>query len=92
MLSLEEPITDRELLEAVCIRCSICFPAMNIANALGGSQSRVWKVVRKFKLDELVREMTARNLLPTNLKEAVGDRRLVDIPSYQEAMKEITSG
>ena len=78
-------IFDKDLLSAIAIRCSDCFPAMSIANALGGSPSIDWKVIRTFSLVEMLMEAKKRGLELTSIKEAVGDKMVVETESYKAA-------
>jgi hypothetical protein len=85
--TVETPVSDAQLIKAIELRCSECFPAMNIANALGGYPSIEWKIVREFSLVDMVREANKRGIDLAGRKAAVGDQLVTERPIYQEAIK-----
>ena len=84
---VKTPVSDSALLKAIELRCSECFPAMNIANGLAGAQTIEWKIVRSFSLVDMVREARKRGLDLSDRKTAVGDHLLTERPIYQEAIR-----
>ena len=79
------PVKDSDLLHAIELRCSECFPAMNIANALGGSRTVPWDLVRTYSLVEMLQEAKDRGLDLSNLKAAVDGRKVVESKAYAMA-------
>lgn len=59
---VKTPVSDAALIKAIELRCSECFPAMNIANALAGYETIEWKIVRAFSLVDMVREARKRGI------------------------------
>ena len=56
------PPTEAEISEAIQIRTSECFGALNIANALGGSETNSWYLIRNYTLEQLKEEATTMGL------------------------------
>lgn len=83
-LSTSHSPTDEHVLEAIRLRCSQCFQAMNFANALGGSPSVPWELVRTYSLSELVADALDRGLVDElrTLKAAVDHTPFMDTPHY----------
>ncbi len=67
----DTPVKDRDLLEAISLRFCRHFPALNMANALGGMSTIPWKVVREFKPDELLVEAKERDLDLSSVETAM---------------------
>jgi hypothetical protein len=65
--------TDTEIREAIAIRCSECFTAMLWANALGGGETMPWRIIKTFKLPEMIAEAESRGIDLTKLPVAVGE-------------------
>lgn len=84
---VQTPVSDAALIKAIELRCSECFPAMNIANALGGSPSIEWEIVRTFSLVDMVREARKRGIDLSGRKAAVGDHLVTERPIYQDAVR-----
>ena len=80
MIALE--VTNNVLRAAIELRMSDVFPAMNIANALGGLQTDVWKIVRQYGLDELIAEALDRGLPVDEFKSAVEHKKFTDCKCY----------
>ena len=85
-LELKVSVKDADLLQAISLRCSECFAAMNIANAIGGSPSVPWDMVRTFSLVEMVREAHDRKLDLSLLKAAVDNHLVVETEIYLKAV------
>ena len=83
----DRPISDASLIKAIELRCSECFPAMNLANQLGGYPSTEWEIVRTYSLVDMVREANKRGIDLTGRKAAVGDDLVTDRPIYQRAVE-----
>ena len=86
----EHLISDSAVVEAVQIRCSRVFPALNIANAFAGAETDAWWAIRTYSLVELLAEADRRGISFAGVKSAVpgGDTDpllLVDCPVYQRA-------
>ena len=86
MLELTYQPTDTELKDAIALRCSKCFGALNIANALGGDDSIPWKLVRTYSLVDLIQEAQARKLDLSTTNAAVEGGRVVATEIYQKAL------
>lgn len=85
-LTTEVKITDQNLKDAIAIRCSPCFGALNVANALGGSETTEWALIRTFSAVAIVKEIEARGIDITALPCAVEkDTLVVDSQTYQKA-------
>jgi len=82
---LKRPITDAQLKQAIALRCSDCFPAMNIANALGGYPSAEWEIVRSFSLVDMVQEAKIRSIDLSALEAAVCGGLVVETVIYKKA-------
>jgi len=54
--------SDKEIIEAIRIRTSECFRAMNIANAIAGYETNEWYLCRNYSLEELKEEAGKRGL------------------------------
>ena len=64
-------ISDKQLLEAISLRFCRHFPALNIANGLGGLRTIPWDIVHTFKPAEMLEEAESRNLDLTELEAAM---------------------
>lgn len=82
MMEVKRPVTDAVLREAIEIRISECFGAMSIANAIGGREDDVWRLIRQVSLVEMIAEALDRGLPVREFKTAVGDIRFLDTPYY----------
>ncbi len=62
------------------IECIInkCFPAMNIANALGGYETLVWKLIREHSAKQLLEEARKEGIDIKNLKGNVDQNPIQD--------------
>lgn len=79
---ITSPVSDRDLIKAIELRISKCFVAMDIANALGGSQSIPWDIARKYSVMELVAEALDRKLDVCSIKAAVDGTSFMDTEMY----------
>jgi hypothetical protein len=82
-LTTEEEISDRDLLDAIALRCTKCFQALNIANSLGGVEDKGWRLVRTFSLVELLREADERKLDLSSIVTAVDHESLFESKLYK---------
>jgi hypothetical protein len=80
MIALE--VSNGMLRKAIELRISSCFPAMNIANSLGGSPSPEWDLVRKYGLDELVADALDRGMPVAEFRAAVTGEKFTDCKLY----------
>ena len=70
---------DAALKKAIQLLISECFGAMNIANALGGSQTPEWEVIHGGnKVSEIFAEAKKRGMDLKGLKAAVGELHIED--------------
>jgi ribulose 1,5-bisphosphate carboxylase large subunit-like protein len=83
-MSRFEFVDDEDLMQAIRIMISECFTAMNIANALAGSQTKPWKIVRSASLIELVKEAVSRKISLRELKSAVDNKPFMETKAYAE--------
>jgi len=60
-----------DLRKAIELRFSRCFPALNLANALGGYQSAPWQAVREFTPVQLIADAVERGVPLDELECAV---------------------
>ena len=79
-------MTDAELKSAIALRCSKVFPALNIANSFGGSETVEWQIVRTFSLIDIVREVKARKLDLSGLNCVVEGGPVLDSALYKLAL------
>ena len=80
MIAME--VSNAVLQKAIELRISGCFPAMNVANSIGGSPSPEWDLVRKYGLDELVADALDRGMPVADFKAAVTGERFTDCKLY----------
>lgn len=80
MIALE--VDNGTLRKAIELRMNDCFPAMNIANSMGGTQSDAWQLVRTFGFDELVAEALDRGLSITEFRSSVDNKMFTDCRLY----------
>ena len=58
---------------------SECYPAMRIANALGGSQDNPWKLIHSFSLDQIFAEAKRMEIDLRSIKPAIlGEDKTID--------------
>lgn len=84
MLYIEKELSDNDLLEAIHLRLSAHFTALNIANILGGRQTDAWAAARKFTPFQLIGEAELRHLNLNNLWTACDERPVTESEIYQE--------
>lgn len=74
MMTLNEPVSDKDLLKAVSIRFDRHFPAMNLARAFGGRGKSVpWTIMEQYKPSEILKEISERGLDISSLEVAMAD-------------------
>lgn len=83
----EALLTDNVLIQAIKLRFSECFPAMNIANALGGTEDASWKIVRTISPLDMIREAKKRGIDLSSMKASVSDKLIVESLLYDHAIK-----
>lgn len=83
------PANDLDLQKSIELKCSECYGAMSIANAIGGTPSRDWHIARKFKLADLIAEAGRRGLDMSGWKTAVDHGTLCDSKAFIEAAQKI---
>lgn len=77
-LVTETAISDADLQRAIEIRVDRCFPAMNICNALAGTPTIAWQIIRQFTALQLFDEAIARGLPIESWRGRVEGNALVD--------------
>lgn len=88
-IELTLPVSNETLRRAIELRMSDCYPAMSIANALGGTPSNSWAIARKYRLALLVEEAIDRGLPVAEFYDPVADKRFVDCKCYLRLRDEI---
>lgn len=86
-MSRFEFVEDKDLIHAIELLISECFGAMNIANALGGIETKPWKIVRSSSLVELVKEAVNRKINLKELKSAVDKTPFMESKAYAKLQK-----
>lgn len=79
--------TDKELTDAIAIRCSECFMALLFANAFSGRETMPWKIIKNHTLADMLTEAKLRNINLASVPVAVGDepkQMITDSQSYQK--------
>lgn len=87
-MEITTPVSDADLLHAIELRCSECFGAMNFANALGGSKSVPWELVRTYSFLDLVDKAIERGLDVMGIKAAVDHRPIQDTTIWKSYLAE----
>lgn len=82
-------VSDQELRDAIELRMSDHFPAMNIANAMAGSQTPKWELARKYRLPLLVAEALDRGLPVGTFKDTLNGFTFCECKSYARVEQEI---
>lgn len=59
-LTIQKPLTDETLKQAIAIRCASCFTAMRLANQFGGGHSDTWETIYQYSLIDLIEEAEKR--------------------------------
>lgn len=70
-LTQEVDVADKDLIEAIAIRYSECFGALNIVNAISGHESCAWQLIRSFSGLQLLEEARERGICVENIPQAV---------------------
>ncbi len=92
MISLETPIDDRDLLEAISIRFCRHYPVANIARAVGGgTRSTPWVILEQFTPRELIAEASERSLDLSKVETSMSNceccpRLVVDSEMYAKVL------
>lgn len=87
MVALE--VSNDVLKKAVELRMSDVFPSMNVANAIGGTQTDAWRLCRQESLAELIAESLDRGLPVSEFRCEVTDKKFMDCRSYLRVREEI---
>lgn len=89
MIEINLEVSNAVLKEAIELRICECFPALNFANSLGGTETMAWKLVRKYGLVELVEEALDRGLPVGDFKSSVEGTRFIDCKLYMRVREQI---
>ena len=65
--------TDEQISHAIAIRCSECFTAMLWANTLGGTETMEWKIIKAYKLPDMILDAETRGIDLSKVPVAVGE-------------------
>lgn len=90
MITLEQEITDKDLTEAISLKCANCYGALSFANALGGYQNVPWQLCHKYPLKDLLEEVEQRKIDLTNINAAVEVMPVKETMRYKRAKGLIT--
>ena len=86
MITLAKPVSKETIAHAIELACSPVLGALNMANALGGSQTDDWRLVREFSLAQLIDEAVELGVDLTVLKAACCDVLVMDTPPFRHAV------
>lgn len=87
MITLAKSVATEHVVEAIAILCSPVFGALNMANALGGAQTDVWRLVRDFTLAQLIDEAAERGAVLDGVHAACCDVPVLDTPPFHGALE-----
>lgn len=90
MITLKREITDKDLTEAISLKCANCYGALSFANALGGYQDTPWQLCHKYPLKDLLEEAEQRNIDLSGVNAAVEVMPVMDTMYYKRAKGLIT--
>lgn len=79
-------LTDADIIGALSTLANECFPAMNLANAFAGSESRCWEIVRSVGAKNLMIEALRRDIDLNKIKGNVDDQPLKNAPWAKEML------
>jgi hypothetical protein len=86
MIALAKPVSTDDLIHAIELACSPVLGSLNMANALGGTQTDTWRLVREFTLVQLIDEACERGIDLTTIKAACCDLLVMDTPPFRGAV------
>lgn len=89
MLTIDTEISDADLREAIELKMSGCYTALEIANRFGGSQSDAWDVARSRRLADLVSDAIDRDLPVSQFRAAVSGESFTEFCGYMRLRDEI---
>jgi hypothetical protein len=89
-LTLQQNITNEDVLEAISLKCSTCYGAMSIANRVGGTPTVAWQLCHTYPLAQIIQEAQERGLALDSVRVAVGDELVQDSMYWKLAMKLVT--
>jgi hypothetical protein len=75
-----------EVVEAISLACSPVFPALSVANALGGEQTNVWCLVRMYTLSQLIDDAVDRGADLNSVRAACCELPVFDTPPFRGAV------
>lgn len=87
MLTLQKPVTDQSIVDAISLACSPVLGALNFANAVGGHETDAWRLVREQKLSQLIDEAAERGIDLSEVKAACCDILVFDTPPFHGALR-----
>ena len=88
-MPITQTVSNETLQEAIELRISEYFPAMNVANALGGTPSPAWDVARANSLSSLVADACDRLMPVREFRAAVSGTLFMDTAAYMRLRNEI---
>lgn len=89
-LSVETLVSDKDLTEAIQLKCSPCYGAMSFANALGGSKTIPWTLCHSQTLETLLDEADARGISLEGIVCSVEKQPIKETLYYKRAKRLMT--
>lgn len=86
MITLIKPVRTESVIHAIELACSPVLGSLSMANALGGSQTDDWRLVREFPLAQLIDEAVERGVDLSIIKAACCDVLVIDTPPFRGAV------
>lgn len=83
-------VRDKDLIEAISLKCSNCYGALSFANSIGGVQTSAWKLCHTYPLYDLIAEAEDRSIDLSTVNTAVEVQPVMDSMYYQRAKKLVT--
>lgn len=89
-MKLEREVHNKDLIEAISLKCSNLYGAMAFANALGGSKTTSWELCYKYPLYDLIAEAEDRRIDLSIVDTAVEVQPVMDSMYYKRAKGLVT--
>ena len=82
--------SEKDLLEAIHLKCANCYGAMSMVNALGGIRTNTWMLCHTYTLKRLLDEAEVLGLDLSQLKTAVHNTPVTESMYYKRAKGIVT--
>ena len=79
-----------DITAAIELMINKCFPALSVANALGGSDTIPWRLAREIGFAELVASAREHGVDIAGLRGNVDGRSILSAPIYAKARRELS--